>query len=111
MTCKNCGAEIGPDDKFCAVCGVSTAEKKIPNFCMHCGGRLSEGDRFCAVCGCAVGETRPSDNRDNRGISAGRLCYRQEQKGLDVRTIAMVTLLLICAGLFLVGTLLNWWRL
>lgn len=111
MTCRNCGAEVGAEDKFCPVCGVPTAEKKRPNFCMHCGSRLSADDRFCAGCGCQVGEPKPAVTESDPNISASRLYYRPKRDVLDVRTVVWLTLLLLCAGVFIAGTLLSWWKL
>ncbi len=111
MTCKNCGAAVGADDKFCPVCGVSTAEKKKPNFCMHCGERLAPDDRFCPGCGWEIGEPKPQPEEQNRNISASRLYYKPRRKVLDIKSVIWVTLLLLSAGTFLAGTLLHWWKL
>ena len=111
MTCKNCGAEISADDKFCPVCGLPTAQNDIPNYCMHCGARLTDGDRFCAVCGCPVGETKPVSSEKNADIATSRLDSHKKSGGLDAKTVVLLTFLLLCAAVFLAGTLLNWWQL
>ena len=111
MTCENCGALLGADDKFCPVCGISTAKKKIPHFCMHCGAGLAAGDRFCPGCGCTIGEPKTHSDNPNRNISASRLYYKPRRRVLDVKAVILVTLLLLSAGAFLAGTLLDWWRL
>ena len=110
MTCKNCGAELGADDKFCTVCGLSTAEKHVPHFCWHCGGKLSPGDRFCQNCGSPTDDTEPIAPELARKISASRIYYPPKRHGTDVWAIILVILILLCAGTFLAGTLLKWWQ-
>lgn len=110
MTCKNCGALLSADDKFCPICGISTVEKKRPNFCIHCGIRLAPDDRFCSGCGWEIGEHKPTATALTGNISASRLYHRPKRKTLDIKAVILVTLLLLTAGVFLAGTLLNWWR-
>jgi predicted Zn-dependent protease/RNA polymerase subunit RPABC4/transcription elongation factor Spt4 len=46
--CKNCGAVIDGDSKFCTNCGVKfDVELKCPK----CGSSVNEGDSFCMNCG------------------------------------------------------------
>lgn len=111
MTCKNCGADIGADDKFCTVCGLSTAGKEFPHFCSHCGGALSQGDRFCRSCGSPVDEQRSLAPELERTISASRLYDRPKRRGTDVGAIILIIMILLCASTFLAGTLLHWWQL
>ena len=49
--CKNCGAELHPDAKFCMECG--TKVPVIPN-CSNCGAELQPGAKFCMECGTPV---------------------------------------------------------
>ncbi len=111
MTCHNCGAAMGADDKFCPVCGMPTAGRKKPNFCMHCGTRLAPDDRFCPGCGWEIGQSKPAVNEPASNISASRLYHKPRRRVLDVKSVILVTLLLLSAAAFLAGTLFNWWRL
>ena len=111
LTCKNCGADITSEDKFCPVCGVPTVEKKMPHFCIHCGANLTPGDKFCPGCGCPIGEPKSPAQAQSGNISASRLYYKPHRRVMDIKSAISVTLLLLCAGAFLAGTLLNWWRL
>ena len=111
MTCKNCGAAVSANDKYCPVCGVPTAEKKKPNFCIHCGKKLAPNDRFCPGCGWEIGEPKPTVTDPKNNISASRLYYKPRRKVLDIKAVILVTLLLLSAAVFLTGTLLEWWQL
>ena len=48
--CKNCGAPLRPDSRFCENCGA----KNAPEFCMNCGAKLKAGAAFCGECGSRV---------------------------------------------------------
>ena len=48
--CKNCGAKIKADNKFCQHCGA----KNAPEFCSNCGAKLKPGSVFCENCGTRV---------------------------------------------------------
>lgn len=48
--CKNCGAKIKLDSKFCMYCGA----KNAPEFCSNCGAKLKPGSVFCENCGTRV---------------------------------------------------------
>jgi hypothetical protein len=48
--CKNCGAKIKADSKFCQHCGA----KNAPEFCSNCGAKLKPGSVFCENCGTRV---------------------------------------------------------
>ena len=111
MTCKNCGASVSAGDKFCHVCGISTAENNTDICCNQCGQKLEAYDRFCPHCGSETGTLKADVPESKKNISASRLYYQLLRKVLDVKAIILVTLLLLSAGAFLAGTLLNWWRL
>ncbi len=49
--CKNCGAAITDNSKFCHDCGSRIKKDDGKNFCPNCGGLLSEGEDFCSECG------------------------------------------------------------
>jgi class 3 adenylate cyclase/tetratricopeptide (TPR) repeat protein len=48
--CSNCGAEIGPAQKFCAECGTPLAA-----VCPSCAQPVQPGQKFCAECGTPLG--------------------------------------------------------
>lgn len=73
ITCKNCGASLDKDAKFCNKCGekvevpvvaaevveegdgaeaaAETEEKAEAKVCSNCGAELEEGANFCDKCG------------------------------------------------------------
>ena len=51
--CKNCGAPVPDEARFCPECGKSVEPKAV---CPHCGESLRTGDRFCIHCGHAVAD-------------------------------------------------------
>lgn len=55
MKCRNCGAMLGEDAKFCSQCG----EKVIR--CSACGALLEENAKFCSQCG-----TKVETSQENR---------------------------------------------
>ncbi|WP_405315354.1 double zinc ribbon domain-containing protein [Methanobrevibacter sp.] len=50
--CKNCGAEVQPDDEFCQECGSQIDPNAIT--CNSCGAKLKKGMKFCTECGQAI---------------------------------------------------------
>lgn len=47
-TCRNCGAAVAADAKFCAECGAALASP----FCAHCGEKIEiAGAKYCPFCG------------------------------------------------------------
>jgi len=49
--CKDCGAEMGPDDAFCAICGAKVERERK---CMNCGTKPKPKDAFCRKCGAKI---------------------------------------------------------
>lgn len=49
MKCKNCGAEISSDMKFCPSCG-----KANESVCPNCGRQIEDGGKFCIECGASI---------------------------------------------------------
>lgn len=47
-TCKNCGAELAENVKFCPKCGTKNEPK---HFCSSCGAELQPNAKFCPKCG------------------------------------------------------------
>ncbi len=56
MVCKECGAQLQPEDQFCPECGAKVIKKKK---CPECGEILKAGTKFCPFCGAEVGAGRP----------------------------------------------------
>lgn len=48
--CRNCGASLIDEARFCDKCGT-----KVANHCSSCGLSLDERDRFCPHCGHETG--------------------------------------------------------
>lgn len=46
--CKNCGADIPGQSKFCPECGTPVVRDR---FCISCGTKLSANAKFCPECG------------------------------------------------------------
>lgn len=64
IICKNCGAQLKNEQKFCNKCGAPVLQAETPvnhmesaaqidnaDLCGKCGARLREGARFCVACG------------------------------------------------------------
>lgn len=47
-TCKQCGAKLAQNAKFCAECGTPTAVKR---HCTQCGVEVEGSPKFCPDCG------------------------------------------------------------
>ena len=62
--CKNCGADLAPNAKFCLECGTKVetgiacphcgATVSGGKFCPECGGALAPKEKFCPECGSKV---------------------------------------------------------
>lgn len=44
--CRQCGAALEPEDRFCGKCGTPRTRT-----CPSCGAELGEADGFCGKCG------------------------------------------------------------
>ena len=55
--CKNCGAQLNPQDARCPVCG-SPAEGGNTRVCPVCGAPVGPEDQFCSACGAATGNQK-----------------------------------------------------
>ena len=51
--CKNCGAKIQKNARFCPDCGKEVEK----NLCPHCGAELDANSNFCEKCGKKITET------------------------------------------------------
>ncbi len=52
MFCKNCGAQMQPNQAICLNCGVKTGEGTA--FCANCGQPVAPGAAVCLSCGVAT---------------------------------------------------------
>lgn len=57
MICKECGAEIPENMKFCGQCGVKI--ERPPIICKHCGAEMPASMVFCGQCGAKIEEDIP----------------------------------------------------
>ena len=48
LKCSNCGAPVGPEDKFCTNCG---AKFVVDSTCPKCGASIEQDSKFCTNCG------------------------------------------------------------
>lgn len=58
MYCKDCGAYIAENAKFCAACGKAVEETK-PIYCTQCGTLIEAGIQACPSCGAPVVANEP----------------------------------------------------
>jgi predicted amidophosphoribosyltransferase len=66
VLCISCGSPLGPDEKFCGICGSPAGGPPLPaplpvisvpapvSVCAACGSPVAEKGRFCGVCGASV---------------------------------------------------------
>lgn len=52
MFCKNCGAQMQPNQAICLNCGVKTGDGNA--FCANCGQPVAPGAAVCLSCGVAT---------------------------------------------------------
>lgn len=55
MTCRSCGTETKPDQRFCTACGAPLAQ-----LCRGCGAENAAAARFCGNCGSALEAPAPA---------------------------------------------------
>lgn len=55
MTCRSCGTETKPNQRFCTACGASLAQ-----ICRACGSDNPAAARFCGNCGTALETAAPA---------------------------------------------------
>ena len=53
MTCKNCGADLQANSRFCSNCGTPVTTEQNQS-CPACGAPLKANAKFCARCGQSV---------------------------------------------------------
>jgi Zn-dependent protease with chaperone function len=51
MFCRNCGATLGDQARFCNQCGQAAAAPPASKVCLSCGASLSQGELTCTACG------------------------------------------------------------
>ena len=73
VLCSSCGSPLGPDEKYCGICGSPGGEHPPPippvpeisvpapvSVCASCGSPVAEKGRFCGVCGASFNSIAPS---------------------------------------------------
>src|SRR5262245_43780444 len=55
MTCRSCGTETKPEQRFCTACGAPLGQA-----CRSCGAENAAGARFCGNCGSALEAVAPA---------------------------------------------------
>jgi predicted amidophosphoribosyltransferase len=70
--CRDCGSPLGPDEKYCGICGSPAGEHPHPalpvptisapaavSTCASCGSPVAEKGKFCGVCGTSINSIAP----------------------------------------------------
>ena len=71
MFCKNCGAELTADTKFCPKCGKGvTSNNANKMYCSNCGKEVH--DEYCSNCGTKITENGNCNNVHNINLNIGR---------------------------------------
>lgn len=71
-TCKNCGAALAENAKFCLECGTKVvADDQIT--CPHCGQIVQKG-KFCPECGGALGPVMKTCANCGHQFENGKFC-------------------------------------
>ena len=70
--CKNCGAALAQNAKFCLECGtkVEVAQKVV---CPHCGASV-QGGKFCLECGGSLVPTQKVCSNCGHKFESGKFC-------------------------------------
>lgn len=79
--CKNCGYELGAEDKFCKRCGTERSEY-IPG-CDTCGYEYGPDDIFCKRCGNNLMSSREKEAAARQAESLGQGSSSQGQQEVD----------------------------
>lgn len=122
MECKNCGAALSEEAKFCSACGARTDGTRIcPScgksapaealFCPHCESRM-DGKTACIACGAVFeGEICPACGWEKNAVPAAlapepAAVKKDWKKPFDLAGsaafLAGLLILLVCC--FFVGT-------
>lgn len=105
--CKNCGAQIKENSKFCHECGSPIEWPDEPNvqseeleeeakdsrFCENCGSELTSSDDFCSECGHSLKKTGPLATKSNKN----------NNMKIIIGLVAVVAVLLVIGTLFMSG--------
>lgn len=51
MKCRECGAELNENERFCHSCGKPVEQV---SFCSKCGTKIEDGQNFCPKCGADI---------------------------------------------------------
>ena len=97
MNCKNCGANLNDNARFCGSCGavVEKPEQKNYTYCNYCGAKIEAGAAFCGACGRAAVSNPPNDSssvyrRNNRNSG--------QDNGSVLLMIIIMLIVVILAG-------------
>ena len=108
MKCRNCGAEIAVEDKFCYACGAEVvagepAAGSGERRCPSCGATVADDDGFCGSCGADVSsktppapETKPAPKPDDPSTHPLVTLFGYVHNGFGI--LGMGTLMLIVGG-------------
>lgn len=92
MFCKNCGAELTADTKFCPKCGKGvTSNNANKMYCSNCGKEVH--DEYCSNCGTKITENGNCNNVHNINLNIGR-----QHNPYKTNTYAIWSLILACTS-------------
>ena len=103
--CRNCGKEIGTDERYCPFCGAEQTVRRREKYCSKCGHKLLDGEQFCPFCGTdqKAAEYPVQNIRNRKEQTAGG--YRPENDPHNhSRSHTAGIAVIIIAGLLLFGT-------
>lgn len=107
--CKNCGAQLSENAKFCRGCGravgapqannmqalnqapVQNMRMNAGNVCQNCGNALRPGVRFCRTCGMAAGTNVQTGN----AYGMNMMPQKKKRSKLFYPLVALVTALAV----------------
>lgn len=111
-TCRNCGAQLDDDARFCTACGTKVEDPG--RVCPNCGAKVDDDAHFCTECGTKldVSPAQPMESPvvENQVITPSEPVIKVEEKSwfsknkawvLPVGAVAILVPIIICAIMFL----------
>lgn len=106
--CYNCGAELSPEQMFCAKCGTKKAVSETPSSssfqfeqeqkcCTNCGTPIIEGQSVCSNCGSRL-DAQSVINNAIDSYNVATMQKSKSKKGRLIGIIAAVTVIAIVVG-------------
>ena len=81
-TCRNCGAQLDDDARFCTACGTKVEDPG--RVCPNCGAKVDDDAHFCTECGTKldVSPAQPMESPvvENQVITPSEPVIKVEEK-------------------------------